>query len=95
MPWETRGSLNERPSPDTPSGEAVIQGLDTIVLVKDHPDEGLVKGDMGAVVLVHTVGQAREVEFVTLTGDTLGVLTLTADEVRPISARDAPHVRVA
>lgn len=73
----------------------MIRELDTVVLVKDHPAEGLVKGDMGAVVLAHEGGKAFEVEFVTLTGDTLGVLTLTADEVRPISARDVPHVRVA
>ncbi len=73
----------------------MIQELDTVVLIEDHPDEGLVKGDMGAVVLVHEGGKAFEVEFVTLTGDNLGVLTLTADEVRPISARDVPHVRVA
>lgn len=69
--------------------------LDTVILVKDYPDQGLVKGDMGAVVMLHDGGNAFEVEFVTLAGNTLGVLTLTADDVRPISARDIPHVRVA
>ena len=73
----------------------MIQELDTVILVKDYPDQGLLKGDMGAVVMVHDGGKAFEVEFVTLAGDTLGVLTLTADEVRPISARDVPHVRAA
>lgn len=73
----------------------MIHELDTAILIKDHPYEGLVKGDMGAVVLVPEGGKAYEVEFVTLTGDILGGLTLTADEVRPISARDVPHVRVA
>jgi hypothetical protein len=73
----------------------MIQELDTVILVKDYPDQALVKGDMGAVIMVHDGGKAFEVEFVTLAGDTLGVLTLTADEVRPISARDVPHVRVA
>jgi hypothetical protein len=53
------------------------------------------KGDMGAVVMVHGDGKAFEVEFVTLAGDTLGELTLTADGVRAISARDMPLVRVA
>lgn len=64
-------------------------------LFKDFPDQGLVKGDMGAVVMVHDGGKAFEVEFVTLAGETLGVLTLTADDVRPISSQDVPHVRVA
>jgi hypothetical protein len=71
------------------------QELDTVILVKDCPDQGLVKGDMGAVVMVHGDGKAFEVEFVTLAGDTLGVLTLAADGVRVLSARDMPHMRVA
>ncbi|MHB8321033.1 MAG: DUF4926 domain-containing protein [Acidithiobacillus sp.] len=73
----------------------MIQELDTVILMQDYHDQGLVKGDMGAVVMVHDGGKAFEVEFVTLAGDPLGVLTLTADEVRPISARDMPHVRAA
>ena len=74
---------------------AKVHELDSVMLLKDCPDQGLMKGDMGAVVMVHASGKAFAVEFVTLTGDTLGVLTLSADEVRPISARDMPHVRVA
>ena len=73
----------------------MIQELDIVILLKDCPDQGLVKGDMGTVVMVHGDGKAFEVEFVILAGDTLGVLTLTVDEIRPISARDVPHVRVA
>ncbi|MBU2808063.1 DUF4926 domain-containing protein [Acidithiobacillus ferrooxidans] len=73
----------------------MIQELDTVILVKGRSDQGLVKGDMGAVAMVHDGGKAFEVEFVTLAGDTLGVLTLTADEVRPNTARDVPQVRVA
>ena len=72
----------------------MICGLDTVILLKDRPLEGLVKGDVGSVVFIHEGGKAFEVEFVTMTGDPLGVLTLTADEVRPVSARDVPHVRV-
>lgn len=73
----------------------MIQELDIVIPVKDFPDQGLVKGDMGAVIMVHDGRKAFEVEFVTLAGDALGVLTLTADEVQPISAQDVPHVRVA
>ena len=68
--------------------------LDSIALLKDPPAYGLEKCDMGAVVMVYDGAKAFEVEFVTLAGDTLGVLALTADEVRPVSARDVPHVRV-
>ena len=47
--------------------------LDTVFLLKGQPNEGLVKGDVGAVVLTHEGGKAFEVEFITMTGDPLGV----------------------
>ena len=73
----------------------MICELDTVILLKDRPLEGLVKGDAGSVVFIHEGGKAFEVEFTTLAGDPLGVLTLAEDEIRPVSARDVPHVRVA
>jgi hypothetical protein len=73
----------------------MISELDTVILVKSRPDEGLRKGDVGAVIFVHECGEAFEVEFTTLAGDPLGVLTLAEDEIRPVSPRDVPHVRVA
>ncbi|WP_226854506.1 DUF4926 domain-containing protein [Acidithiobacillus ferriphilus] len=45
--------------------------------------------------MINDGGKVFEGEFVTLAGDTLGLLTLAADEIRPISAQDVPHVRVA
>lgn len=73
----------------------MISELDTVILVKDRPHEGLVKGDVGAVMFIPEGGKAFEVEFTTLVGDPLGVLTLAEDEIRSVSARDVPHVRVA
>ncbi len=73
----------------------MIQELDAVISLKGIPVHGLVKGDMGAVLMVHDCGKAFEVEFVTLAGDTLGILTLTANEIRPVSASDIPHKRVA
>ena len=72
----------------------MIQGLDIVILLKNRPNEGLVKGDVGSVVFIHEGGKAFEVEFTTLAGDPLGVLTLAEDEIRPVSAMDVPHVRV-
>ncbi len=45
--------------------------------------------------MAHDNRNVFEVEFVTLGGDTLGVLTMTANEVRPISARDVPHEKLS
>ena len=61
----------------------MICELDTVILLKDRPLEGLVKGDVGSVVFIHEGGKAFEVEFTTLAGDSLGVFILAADEVRP------------
>lgn len=48
---------------------------------------------MGTVVLVHAGAAAYEVEFVTLGGKTLAVLTLPADAVRAATGREIPHAR--
>jgi hypothetical protein len=60
----------------------MIQEFDIVVLTRDLPAEGLRNGDLGAVVLVHQDGAAFEVEFVTLDGETLAIVTLPADAVR-------------
>ena len=73
----------------------MIQELDTVILVKDYPDKGLVEGDVGAGVLMRDGCKAYEVEFVTLAGATLGVLTPTADQIRPISVRAVPHEKLS
>jgi hypothetical protein len=71
----------------------MFRELDTVVLTRDMPQEKLRKGDLGAVVLVHGGGRAHEVEFVTLGGETVAVMTLPADAVRAVTAREIAHVR--
>jgi hypothetical protein len=58
--------------------------LDTVVLDRDLPDHGLRKGDLGAVVELYEP-DGLEVEFVTASGRTAAVLTLTAQDVRPVA----------
>jgi hypothetical protein len=71
----------------------MIQELDTVILTRDMPQQKLRKGDLGAVVLVHRDGLAYEVEFVTLGGQTLAVVTLPADGVRAATGREIAHAR--
>ncbi|HEX6290222.1 MAG TPA: DUF4926 domain-containing protein [Herpetosiphonaceae bacterium] len=63
----------------------------SVVLTEDLPDYDLVAGDVGTVVLVHGGGAGYEVEFVALNGQTLAVVSLRADQVRPIGAREIAH----
>ncbi len=71
----------------------MIHEHDRVVLTMPVPAEGLEAGDVGAVVHVYRDGQAYEVEFVTLDGRTAAVVTLEADQVRPVYKREITHAR--
>ncbi len=66
--------------------------LDTVVLVRDIPEHGLRAGDLGAVVEVYAP-DGLEVEFVTASGRTTALVTLTTRDVRPIADTDLVAVR--
>jgi len=71
----------------------MIHEHDCVVLTQDLPSEGLQAGDVGAVVHIHSGGAAYEVEFATLTGQTVAVATVLPSQLRPVSSRDVSHVR--
>ena len=66
--------------------------LDVVVLEKDLPAHGLKTGDLGAVVELYEP-DGLEVEFVTASGCTEVLVTLTASEVRPVVENDLVAVR--
>ena len=66
--------------------------LDTVVLDRDIPDHGLRRGDLGTVVEVYE-GDGLEVEFVTASGRTAALVTLTTSDVRPVADDDLVSVR--
>jgi hypothetical protein len=71
----------------------MIKELDSVVLAVDLPDYSLKQGDVGTVVLVHG-DEGYEVEFMTLNGETLVVLSLSSKQVRPVgSRREIAHAR--
>ncbi len=71
----------------------MIRELETVVLTRDVPEHGLVKGDVGAVVHPYADGEAFEVEFVTAEGRTVAVLTLSGSDIRPMGSGEILHVR--
>lgn len=72
----------------------MIAELEDVILTCDLPGYGLARGDIGTVVLVHKEGKGYEVEFTTLDGETIAIVTLGADQVRPSKPREIAHVRV-
>ena len=51
------------------------------MLTRDIPEKKLKAGDVGTVVMVYKDGEAFEVEFMTLDGDTFALATLMADRM--------------
>lgn len=71
----------------------MIKELDSVVLMADLPKHGLAVGDIGTVVLVHEGGKGCTVEFMTLAGKTIAVVTLLANQVRLIANDEIAHAR--
>lgn len=71
----------------------MIKEHDRIVLSKDLPTEGLLSGDVGTVVHIYNKGEAFEVEFMTLGGETVTVVTLPSSQIRSVGKRDIAHAR--
>ena len=71
----------------------MIKEHDRVALIRDLAEFGLTKGDLGTVVHIYADGKAYEVEFMTLTGDTIAVVTLEAGDVRPTTTREIAHAR--
>jgi hypothetical protein len=72
----------------------MIKQLDPVVLTEDLPAEGLEAGDVGWIVMIHEGGAGYEVEFVTLTGETVSVATVAANAIRPVARKEIAHARL-
>ncbi len=68
--------------------------LDTVVLDRDLAEHRLKKGDLGAVVEVYEP-DALDVEFVTASGRTEALVTLSVGDVRSVADDDLVSVRPA
>ena len=66
--------------------------LDTVVLNRDLPEHGLKRGDLGAIVEIYAE-DGLEVEFVTASGRTGALLTLSTADVRQVADADFLAVR--
>ena len=66
--------------------------LDTVVLERDLPEHGLRRGDLGAIVELYPP-DAIEVEFVSASGRTQALVTLSETDVRHVADNDLVSVR--
>ena len=66
--------------------------LDTVVLDRDLPEQGLRRGDLGAVVDIQPP-DGLEVEFVLASGKTQALVALRQSDVRAVADDDLIAVR--
>jgi len=72
----------------------MINEHDRVVLTQDISGNGLCAGDVGTVVHIYKQGEAYEVEFLALDGETMLVATLSAAQVRPVHrSKEILHTR--
>lgn len=75
----------------------MIDEFKEVVLLCDLPEENLRAGDVGVIVEAFPGGDrvppGYMVEFITLTGETVAVVDVTADAIRPVSDGDMPQAR--
>jgi hypothetical protein len=71
----------------------MIREHDRVVLTEDLPAEGLRAGDVGVVVHIAPDARSYAVEFMTLDGETIDVIPLTAAQVRAVREREIANAR--
>jgi hypothetical protein len=72
----------------------MIKEHDRVVLKRSVPGQRLKAGDVGTVIHVYKKGEAFEVEFLTLHGETVAIATLDASQVRRVLKREITHARL-
>ncbi len=77
-------------------GELLAE-YEVVILTRDVPDEGLRAGDVGVVLLAYPgrpgVPPGYTVEVTTVTGETVAVVDVAADAVRPAAEQNVRHAR--
>lgn len=71
----------------------MIEELARVALVSAVPEHGLKPGDVGTIVHADPEGRGYILEFVGFDGDTIAIVDVPADAVRPLRPNDVPHAR--
>jgi hypothetical protein len=71
----------------------VIEEFEEVVLINDLPKFGLRAGDVGVVVDIHGNSTGYTLEFMTRDGATVAVVTVNANQIRPIGEAEMMQSR--
>ena len=62
----------------------IREELDDVILACDLPEHGLKRGDLGTLLAVYPGGAGYEVEFTSMDGEKVVVVTLLRHQLRPV-----------
>ena len=71
----------------------MIKELQRVALTRPLPEYNLETGDVGTIVMVYERGKGYSVEFMSLTGKTVAIVTVDAAFVRPLKDRKLTNAR--
>jgi hypothetical protein len=71
----------------------IIEEFEEVALINDLPKHGLRAGDIGVVVDIHGDNAGYTLEFMTRDGTTVAVVTLNANQIRPLGEREMTQSR--
>ena len=71
----------------------MIKEHERVALLVPLPEYDLVPGDIGTVVSIYSNGKAYVVEFFAATGETIAVVPVKPDQIRPVTSKERLHVR--
>jgi hypothetical protein len=70
-----------------------MQELERVVLTQDLPEHGLEIGDIGMIVHVYGDHKGYEVEFVTLRGELVALVSVYPTQIRPLEEGEIASAR--
>ena len=71
----------------------MIQKFERVALTVDLPEYGFRAGDVGTVVDITPNGRLVTLEFFNFAGDTVAMIPVKMEQVRPLAADEVMHVR--
>jgi hypothetical protein len=71
----------------------MMEELQRVALTQDITEHGLQTGDIGMVVHIYNDHQGYEVEFVTLSGDLIALVSVYPSQIRPLERDEIATAR--
>ena len=71
----------------------MMHELERVALTEDLPEHGLRVGDIGMIVHVYGDHKGYEVEFVTLSGDLVALVSVYPNQIRPLENNEIASAR--